>query len=158
MEINLLIADDHSLNRAKTIINPPTQNSICGELNPEPSRDVNTGPFDTDSINHVIDISGEKCERLIKVPSPEDEKAVRSLFNVNNLQRCRLAHQKGLEDKPASMVHRFNQKETTITRTGLNPELQAKARETGQSCAVIKQNRSDAFENCNRRVTVHVRS
>lgn len=51
--------------------------------------------------------------------------AVRTLLLINNVQRCTLADQKAMENKPASMARRAYQEEAKITRTGSEAEPDA---------------------------------
>lgn len=102
------------------------------DLDPGPGRNGNNGNFNTDPKNHVPDHSVESCEHYSNAFNLEDEKAVRSLLPVNNLQLCTLEYQKALEDSPASRIHRVNREEATSTRTRLDLEVGSKETITSQ--------------------------
>lgn len=94
LECSSIIADDHSFNKSKTVLNHTMQNSMCVGLNPEASRDANNEHLDADGKSHFPDLPGEKNDNPIKVYILDNEKAVRSLLPVKHLQRCTLALQK----------------------------------------------------------------
>lgn len=108
LESKLLIADDHSLHRADNVVNSPVQQNMCKERSRGTSRDASNGNFDTHQNNEDFNLSGDRFEDLIKVPNLDNENTVCLLLSVKNFLRCSLAHQKAVEDKPASMVHMVN--------------------------------------------------
>lgn len=81
---SLALADDHLLWKTETKVSPFMQHSMCADLKPEPSKDAKNIDFDTDQNNHVLDLSGERCEHHIKESNFVNENAFRSLLPVNS--------------------------------------------------------------------------